>query len=83
MDKKPILEVKRCDEEGKYSWGVYRSDKPSPIMKNISRPHAEHVKKLLKNDPELPEELTPAKDWYDWNVIVDVDENGYGIPPKE
>ncbi len=82
MSLKPKLEIKQTDDEGKYCWGIYRSDRCSPIIVDISREHAEHVRKHLNSLEELPETLLPAKDWYNFDEIVEVDENGFGIEPE-
>jgi len=84
MTKKPIIEVKRYRGEGKTSWGVFRSDRSSPVCHGITRPHAEHIKILLEKRPldRLPEKFPAAKNWFDLDDIVEVDERGYGIPDR-
>ena len=80
MSLKPILEIKQTNEDDiKYCWGVYRSDRSAPIIADISRKHAEHIKIRLSTLEELPENVPPIKDWFLHDEIVEVDKNGFGI----
>lgn len=69
--KKPIIEVRRI-EESVTGYAVYRNDQPSPIIKGISQAHARHIKHILRGMIDLPYKITPIKDWYDYDHIVDV-----------
>lgn len=70
--KKPILEVRKYNDNGVYSYALMRLDQSSPIIKNISMPHARHLLKICKKMEECPRSITPIVDWFDHDEIVDV-----------
>ena len=75
MSYKPKLEVRRYDaEEGKYSWAVFRADRPAPMIHGISKDHADHIKRLCLRMVDLPEKITPIKNWYDHDEILSDEE---------
>ena len=76
--KKPILEIRKYNENGVYSYALLRSDSVVPIVKNISRQHAKHLLKICNKMDEVPKNIIAIKDWYEFMEIVDVDEFGYG-----
>jgi hypothetical protein len=83
MEQRPKLTIKQYDdneeEYGKYSWAVFRSDSPKPIIFGISNDHAKHVLKILLRRANLPYSIPPIKDWYKFEELVQPDENGFGI----
>lgn len=71
MSYKPKLEVRRYGEdEGIKSWAVFRADRPSPMIHGISKAHAEYILKICLKMIDLPEKITPIKDWYDHEEIL-------------
>ena len=76
--KRPILEVRKYNENGVYSYALFRSDQVVPIIKNISKQHARHLHKICNRMDEVPTHIIPIKDWYEFDEIVAVDEFGYG-----
>lgn len=76
--KRPILEVRKYNENGVYSYGLFRSDQSAPIIKNISSQHAKHLLRICNRMDEVPKHIIPIKDWYEFDEIVDADEMGYG-----
>lgn len=76
--QKPKLNIRKINDTGIYCYAVYRADSAVPIIKDISNVHARHILKILKRMSELPAHIEPIKDWYNWDVIVSVDQDGYG-----
>ena len=77
--KQPKLDIRKIDEDlGVYGWALFRGDQISPIIRGISKPHAQHLKKICLRMTDLPEHIKPIKDWYDHDEIVDVSPEGYG-----
>lgn len=65
----PKITVKK-HTDGVYSYGVFRSDRIKAIIKNISRPHANHIKKILLRMEDIPESITPIDNWQEYDYIV-------------
>jgi hypothetical protein len=78
MAMKPKLDIRLYNGDGKYDYALFRSDRTKPVCSGISRDHAEHIKIIVGGMDDTPESFPPIKDWGDFNIIVDVDENGYG-----
>lgn len=79
MSYKPKLEVRRyAEDEGLKSWAVFRLDRTSPMIKGITKAHAEHVKRLCLKMVDLPEKITPIDNWYDYDEILS-DEDIQGL----
>lgn len=83
MEMRPKLEVSQYHGDGRYDYAVFRSDRGKPICSGISKSHANHIKRILAKEPELPETIPPIKDYYNFESIVECDQNGYGIVPNE
>lgn len=79
---KPILDIRLYNGDGKYDYALFRSDRTKPICSGISREHAEHVKIIVGGMEDTPESVPPIKDWRVYNVIVGIDNQGYGIPTE-
>ena len=69
--KRPILEVRKYNDNGVYSYAVFRSDVTSPIIANISLAHAKHIKHILRSVISLPYKIKPIENWADYDYIVD------------
>jgi hypothetical protein len=74
----PKIEVKEYHGDGKYDYAVFRADRIKPMCSGISKAHAEHLKKILSRRETLPDEFPAAKNWFEFDEIVEVDEKGYG-----
>jgi len=78
MAVKPKLEVRLYNGDGKRDYAIFRADRESPICYGITHDHANHLKVILGRMDDIPETFPPIRDWYNYDEIVEVDENGYG-----
>ena len=78
MSMLPKLEIRQTKEDDHYGYAVYRADRTKSLVSGITYAHAEHLVKILKRMSDLPETITPIKDWYNYDEIVEVTPDGYG-----
>ena len=63
MAIQPKLEISHYHGDGLEDYAVFRVDRPSPLCSGITRQHAEHIVRILKKAPELPESISPIAEW--------------------
>ena len=73
--KKIKLEVKKYNGDSKKDYALFRLDRIKPICAGITKAHANHLLKIVSKMDEVPENIVPIKEWYNYDEIIDVDEN--------
>ena len=75
--KKPILEVRKI-ADSVYGYALCAAGVSKPICKGITQKHAKHLLKICRQMDEVPDTIIPIKDWYEFDTIVEVDNEGFG-----
>jgi len=74
MAFKPKLYIEPYHGDGKYDYSVFRTDRIRPICSGVSMAHAEHIVKILKPLPELPEKFSPIAEWMQYDTPLTDDD---------